>query len=172
MAVRSPKQRARSSAAGPPVGTGPEANEPALAVYVAAALSVTAALVHLWAAPEHFEDWWGYGIFFLSAAAAQGLFAVLLLRRPAQLLCMAGIWGNLAIVVMYVVTRTYGVPLGPHAGKVEGAGLLDMGATAAELGLVVVLVTLLGGAYRRWTINALLLVGGAIWALRLAGVLP
>lgn len=172
MTVRYPKQRARSLAVGSPVRVAEYAGRLGVAVYVAAAFSVAAALIHLWVTPEHLEQWWAYGAFFLFAAAAQGLFAVLLLRWPAQPLCLAVIWGNLTIVVMYVVTRTYGTPFGPHVGKVEAAGLLDMGATAAELGLVIVLVTLLRGTYRRWTINALLLVGGAIWALRLAGVLP
>jgi hypothetical protein len=37
----------------------------------AAALSLIAALTHAWAMPEHFEEWWGYGTFFLIAAAAQ-----------------------------------------------------------------------------------------------------
>ena len=40
------------------------------AVYAAAALSLAAALVHLWVAPGHFELWWGYGAFFLAAASA------------------------------------------------------------------------------------------------------
>ena len=54
------------------------------AVYAAAVLSLVAALVHLWVAPGHFEVWWGSGAFFLAAAAAQGLFAVALLRWPGR----------------------------------------------------------------------------------------
>lgn len=142
-----------------------------LALYAAAALSLGAAMTHLWALPEHLLMWWGYGAFFLAAALAQGLYAVVLLRRPTWLLALAGIWGNLSIVVLYVVTRTSGIPFGPHAGKIEDASLLDMAATAAELGIVLALVTLLGGVSRRRTMNALLLLGAAIWALRLTGVL-
>ena len=144
---------------------------PGITVYAAAALSLVAATIHLWALPEHLLMWWGYGAFFLAAALSQGICAVLLLRWPAAPVLLAGIWGNLSIVVLYVVTRTSGVPLGPHAGKMEEAGLLDMAATASELGIVFALVTLLGGVHRRRTINALLLLGAVIWALRFAGVL-
>lgn len=28
-------------------------------LYLAAVLSVATALAHLWAIPEHFEEWWG-----------------------------------------------------------------------------------------------------------------
>ncbi|QIN79375.1 hypothetical protein GBA65_13595 [Rubrobacter marinus] len=138
-------------------------------VVVAAVLSLVAALVHLWMVPGYAWIWWGYGVFFLSTALAQGLLGVALLRWPAAPVVVAGISGNLAVMLLYVFTRTSGVPFGPHAGKVEDAGLLDMTATLAEMGLVVLLVTLLSGAYRRVVINALLLLGAAVWALRLLG---
>ena len=142
-----------------------------LAVYAAAAFSLVAAMVHLWATPQHAWIWWGYGAFFVAIALSQGLFSVVLLRWPSQLLAVAGILGNLTVILLYVFTRTSGVPLGPHAGKVEDAGLLDMTATVVEMGLVVVLVMLLSGAYRTRMLNALLLVGAAIWTLRLLGFL-
>lgn len=142
------------------------------AVYAAVALSLAAALIHLWVTPEHFAQWWGYGAFFLVAALAQGLLAIFLLRWPAQPLLLLGIWGNLSIVLVYVLTRAYGVPFGPHAGRLEEPGMLDMAATAAELGIVIALVSLLGGGYRKATVNALLILGAAIWASRLFGVFP
>ncbi len=142
------------------------------AVYAAAGLAFAAALIHLWATPEHFEEWWGYGTFFVAAAAGQGIFGVTLLRGPTRPpVLLAGIWANAAIVVLYVVTRTRGIPLGPHDGTVEDAGVLDMLATVAEMALIVALVTVLAGAYRRWTINALLVLGVLLWVLRLTGVL-
>lgn len=143
----------------------------AAAVYAAAVLSLVAAAVHLWVAPGHFEVWWGYGAFFLAAASAQGLFAVALLRWPGRTLSLAGIFGNLAIVSLYVVSRTAGVPFGPHAGRAEEAGVIDMSTTAVELATVVFLLSLLGGRARGVAVNAVLLVGVGIWALRLAGFL-
>ena len=38
----------------------------------AAALSLLAATIHLWVAPDHLEEWWGYGAFFVVLATAQG----------------------------------------------------------------------------------------------------
>ncbi len=117
-----------------------------MALYAVAALSSVAALAHVWAMPEHFEEWWGYGAFFLAVAVAQGLYGVVLLRRgtpPGRSLLLLGIAGNLALVLLYAVTRSVGVPFfGPHAGEVEGVGMLDLSATTAELALVVALAAL------------------------------
>jgi hypothetical protein len=49
-------------------------------ILYAAALSLVAGLVHLGVAPEHFEEWWGYGVFFLVASAAQVFYVPLLVR--------------------------------------------------------------------------------------------
>src|SRR5215210_8735817 len=77
----------------------------------AAGLSLAAALIHLWVAAEHYEEWWGYGAFFLAAALSQGLGGVFILRWPErQAVPLVGIWGNLAIVALYVLTRTRGEP--------------------------------------------------------------
>src|SRR5215203_6437605 len=86
-------------------------------LYMVAALSLLAALIHLWVAPEHFEEWWGYGAFFLVAAAAQVLYVPLVLLWPTRIVLLLGIAGNLAIAVLYLLTRTVGIPLfGPEAG--------------------------------------------------------
>lgn len=139
--------------------------------FYAAALSLVAALAHLWVAPGHFEVWWGYGTFFLAAACAQGLLAVALMRWPGRAIPLAGVLGNLAVVALYVVTRTSGVPFGPHATRAEEAGVLDMATTAVELATVVFLLSLLGGRARGVAVNAVLLAGVGIWALRLIGYL-
>jgi hypothetical protein len=109
-------------------------------LYAAAALSLLAALIHLWVAPEHFEEWWGYGAFFLVAAAAQVLYAPLVLLWPTRIVLLLGIAGNLAIVVLYLLTRTVGIPVfGPGAGEVEGVGFIDLCATTSEVGIAVAL---------------------------------
>ncbi len=113
-------------------------------LYAAAALSLLAALIHLWVTPEHFGEWWGYGAFFLVAALAQVLYAPLVLVWPTRVVLLLGIGGNLAIVVLYLLTRTVGIPLfGPGAGEVEGAGFVDLCATASEAGIAVALVAAL-----------------------------
>ena len=109
-------------------------------LYAAAALSLVAALIHLWVTPEHLEEWWGYGAFFLVSAVAQALYAPLLLRRPDRAILLLGVAGNLAIVSLYLLTRTVGIPFfGPHAGESEGVGFTDLCATTSELGIIVAL---------------------------------
>jgi hypothetical protein len=109
-------------------------------LYAATALSLIAGLVQLWVTPEHFEEWWGYGAFFLVAAAAQYLYIPLLLRWLTRSVLLAGIAGNLAIVALYRLTRTVRIPVfGPEAGEVEGIGFADVCATTSELGIGVAL---------------------------------
>ena len=113
-------------------------------LYATAALSLVAALIHLRVMPEHFEEWWGYGAFFLVSALAQVLYVPLLLRWPNRMVLLIGVGGNLAIVLLYLLTRTAGVPLfGPEAGEVEGVGFIDVCATTSELGIVAALGALL-----------------------------
>jgi hypothetical protein len=135
------------------------------------ALSGVPAAIHLWVAAEHFEEWWGYGMFFVVAAYLELAFAWLLIRRPNDLLILAGIWGSTATVLMYVVSRTGGVPVGPSAGAVEAVELLGVTSTAAEALLVVLLSGMLSGQARRRTLNGLAVVGVSVWAASFGGLL-
>ena len=58
-------------------------------------------------------------------------------------------------------------PVGPHAGIVEKATLVDLGCTAGEIVLVAILLGMVGTTSRRLIINLLLVVGVALWFLRL-----
>jgi hypothetical protein len=139
----------------------------------AAALSLLAAWVHLAYTASHWRDWWAYGAFFLAMGVFQGLCVPAIVRWPRRrALTLAAIGGNLAIVGMYVLSRTAGVPMGPHQGVVEDAGAVDLGVTAAEVAIVVCLVTLLTARPRRLVVNVLLAAGAVLWILRLTDRLP
>ncbi len=138
---------------------------------VAAALSLVAAGMHLWVLQPHFQEWWAYGAFFLAAALGQAAFAVLILRATPPWLLLTGIAGNLAIVAMYVLSRTNGPPLGPHAGRPEAAGSLDIACAVAELGVIVALLGLLPPRLTRRTGTLLALIGIGLWAARFWGML-
>ncbi len=119
--------------------------------------SILAGAVHGVVAPAHLEEWWGYGLFFLAAAAFQVLFGVALLtrainpkdfgagfERARNVLLIAGVVANVAILAMWVITRTTGIPwFGSQAGEVEAVGVLDTIAAVAEVGTVVVVAMLL-----------------------------
>lgn len=110
-------------------------------LHVAAALSVGAASVHLGVCPEHFREGLLYGAFFAGASTAQFAWSALALtRRRLPWLAAAGLCGNASLVMLWAVTRTLGIPLGPGAGEVERVGLLDILATACELGVMAMCV--------------------------------
>jgi hypothetical protein len=132
-------------------------------LYAAATLSLLAALVHLGVTPEHFEEWWGYGAFFVVASAAQIFYVPIVVLLPTRIILLGGIAGNLAIVVLYLLTRTVGIPLfGPEAREVEGFGFVDVCATVSELGIALALgAALLRNATpeRRRTIVLIVAIG-------------
>ena len=164
---------AGATAPEPVRAVAPRRTAPRIAAPVAAAaLSLAVAWVHLAYVASHMRQWWAYGAFFLAAGVGQALFAPLVLRRPAPWVPAVGIAGSLAIVAMYVLSRTTGPPLGPHANVPEPAGPIDLATTGAEIALVGVLLTLLGARSRRWTVNLLVAGGALLWALRLSGRLP
>jgi hypothetical protein len=109
---------------------------PTLPISLAAAFSVGAAAVHAVVCPEHFHEGLVYGEFFAVSAGAQLAWAGLVIFRPRRWLLVAGLAGNLAIVALWAVTRTVGIPLGPEAGEIEAVGVLDAVAGILEVAIV------------------------------------
>jgi hypothetical protein len=140
-------------------------------LYAVAALSAVSALIHLWVMPEHFGEWWGYGAFFLIAAAAQLAYVALLLLRPSRSVLLVGIIGNSAIVLLWLLTRVVGIPLfGPEAWEVEKVGVIDVCASASEATIVVALGGLLLWRLARQRTALFVLISSGI--LLLAAHLP
>lgn len=136
-------------------------------LYTVASLSLIAGLIHLWVMPEHFQEWWGYGTFFLVAALAQVAYVPLLLRWPNRTVLVLGIVGNSAIVLLYLLTRGVGIPLfGPEAGEIEEVGIIDVCATSSEAAIVVAL-----GALLLWRLarERTALIGVVLSAILLVG---
>ena len=142
------------------------------AAALAALLSLAAAWVHLAYWESHWAEWWGYGVFFIATGVGQALFAPAVVRWPRPWLLYVGIFGNLAIVLTYVISRTEGLPIGTHEGAAERAGAADLLTTADEIVLVAVLLAMVGLPARRVVINTMLLAGALLWVLRLTGYLP
>jgi hypothetical protein len=135
----------------------------------AAVLCIAAGLVHLWIAPEHFRHWTGYGVFFGASAAVQIALAVALLAWSRRAVVLAGLGATAALIAVYTVSRTTGVRVGPHGGP-EQVGDLDFLTVVVEMFTVVLLLSLLNGAHRRWVGNALLALGVGLVVLRVAAV--
>lgn len=119
---------------------------------LAAALSFAAGGLHLMAGPQHVEEWWVYGLFFFGAAALQAAYGLVLFTRGIEgwggwvavrgRVYLAGIVGTTAIIALWVVSRTVGVPVGPEAFEPEGVGVLDAASKVVEVALVAALARL------------------------------
>jgi len=127
-----------------PLGLRPSAVVGARSTLVAL-LSIEAAVIHFAVVAQHFDEWWLTGTFFVLVALFQLAWALLVLRAPSRPFYLAGAVTNALVVVLWIVSRTNGVPVGPGAGEAEPVALPDTLATAFEVVLVVVLVALLSG---------------------------
>jgi hypothetical protein len=129
------RRQPEATSAAPPEPPGERSVEPVLRPALAL-LSMGAAVIHFVVIPGHWDEYWGQGLFFIVAAVAQLLWAVWVVVAPSRLLYLAGVAGNAAIVALWVVTRTYGVPAGPGAGEREAVEFADTLATVFEVLLV------------------------------------
>jgi hypothetical protein len=124
--------RARSAAGQPQRTSRPRPTGPIVALAVG---SAGCSIIHAAVCRQHFREWVFYGLFFLAASAAQAGWAVLLLLRPSRRLLTIGAVGNAAIVVLWGVTRTIGLPVGPQVWRPEAVGTADALAAQLEIGV-------------------------------------
>jgi hypothetical protein len=158
---------------GPPAVTRPLASVMAVDL---ALLSGAAAIIHGAVIGQHLREFWLFGAFFAVAALAQLAWALLAIARPARRLWLAGAVGNAAVIVVWIVSRTVGLPLGEEAGRAEPVGFADALSTAYEVVLVVGSAALARSAITRelqsnWARAATWAVGVVVVPLTLLAVL-
>ena len=85
-----------------------------------------AAAIHFAVVFEHFAEYTLYGVFFLVLSWAQLIWPVVLVWRPSRLWLWLGIAGNAIVLVVYVASRTAGLPFGPDLHNAESVGALDV----------------------------------------------
>jgi hypothetical protein len=112
----------------------------------ATVLAASLGVIHMVATPLYFDQWLGYGVFFFTVAVLQVIHSMVLAASPpSRLWFWVGIVGNTAIVALWIVTRTVGIPFfGPMAGEVLPIGTLDGLAQVLEFTQIVHLSVLLG----------------------------
>ena len=156
------------------------------AVDVAIVCAAAAALAHLVAAPAHYTWWPAAGVFFVALGIAQLACALLLFRGVRhQWFVLAGLWGTVGVVLLYVASRTVGVPMAPpvsaHGGRwVAGrsivpngakyVGPLDIFTLVAEILFVVTLLSMLPAKVKAHSVNRLMWVGVALWGAGVIGL--
>jgi hypothetical protein len=158
-----------------------------LTIDVAIVCSAFAALAHFVATPSHYTWWPAAGVFFAALGIAQTAFAVGLLRGVrAPWFVLAGIWGTTGVILIYVASRTVGLPMSPpvpfHGGRwVPGrsivpngakyVGPLDVFTLVAELVFVVALISTLSTRPKIRAVNQLMWIGLVLWGAAIVGVL-
>ena len=118
-----------------------------LVTYSVASAATGAAAIHYAVVAEHFDEWWGFGLFFVASAVAQLVWAVVVVASRSRLLIWFGVIGNAAIVVLWIVTRAFGTLVGPEPATPEPIGLADSLATAFEMTIVV------AGTWLAWSVG-------------------
>lgn len=74
--------------------------------------SAAAAGVHAAMAPVHTRELALFGLFFALSALGQMAWSIAVVLRPSRRLLVIGIVGNAAILSLWLVTRTVGLPFG------------------------------------------------------------
>ena len=149
----------------------------AVVVTACALLSIGAAVIHFAVLGEHWQEWWGYGLFFAVAAWLQLAWAAVVVARPSPTLLVVGAVGSFAIAVLWLVTRTGGVPAGPAFGETESAAFADVLASVFEVLLGLGAFAMVAARATRLTLGrgvgavAIAAVGVAVMTLTTAGLI-
>ena len=116
-----------------------------LLLVVALAASAT---IHAVVVPEHLNEWTAAGIFFILLTAGELAVASLVLTRLRQRAALlAAIAISIGPLLLWLYSRTVGMPFGPEPGIPESVGVPDCLACALEVGSLLAAVALLRG---RW----------------------
>jgi hypothetical protein len=115
-----------------------------------AAVAVTGGLIHIGAAVDHFSEFPLYTLVFLLLASAQIGWAAMLVGHPSERVLPFGCAFNLAVIALWIASRTIGVPIAPRAWVPETVGVADLVETVGESVIVVALLSLMLSARHRW----------------------
>lgn len=148
--------------------------------YYAALLTLGAAAIHLAVAPDHLVEYVPFGLFFISLALAQVALVVMTVLRPSQRLFIVAALGTLAVMLIWLISHTTGLPFGPNPGQPEEMAVADVLCTVLG-GVAVLLFAWLAldprpqrrSSHRWWritrtTLNAITLLAGTVLIVALS----
>lgn len=116
-----------------------------------AVMSVGAAAIHFAVVGDHFDEAVIFGLFFAVVGWLQAGWAIAMVAIPTYALTAAGLLANAAVVAVWAVSRTAGLPIGPEAGEPEAAAFIDVLATVLEVLIAAIaLVALVRPGTERW----------------------
>ena len=156
-----------------------------IAVDIAIVASSAAGVAHLVAVPSHYTWWPASGAFFAILGVVQLVVAAALLRGwRSHRLVLVALWGTVGVVLLYVASRTVGLPMEPgvpfHGGRwapgrsivpdgEKYVGPLDLFTLVAELIFVVSVLSTLPHRMKKRTANRLMWIGLALWSVAIIG---
>lgn len=109
-----------------------------LAATLVSSLLAAVGVIHLVMVPSHMGEWVVEGIAFILAGWAQAAFAVAIANQPRRLTLLLAAEVNIALIVLWIISRTSGFPLGPHSGHPETVSFIDAATVGMELVATVV----------------------------------
>ena len=106
--------------------------------------SLAAGAIHAVVVPEHLRESLLFGVFFALIAAFQIGWAGMTQESvdPGRRFLAIGVVVNAGLIVLWIASRTVGVPVGPEPWMPEPKGVLDVTATILELVFVSVALLL------------------------------
>jgi len=107
--------------------------------WLVGALSAGAGVIHLAVIEEHMRQYVPFGLLFAGVAVLQIGWAIAYLVRPGRGLATLGLVVNAGIILVWIWSRSVGLPVGPNAGRPDAVGFVDAVATGFELALVLLL---------------------------------
>jgi len=107
-----------------------------LALKLASLASFGAAIIHFAVVPTHWQEWLPSGLFFVSIALFQLIWARLVVARVTTSVLAAGIMLNVGAIALWALSRTSGAPFGPHAGEPELVRAADLCALLLQIYVV------------------------------------
>jgi hypothetical protein len=102
------------------------------------------AAIHLSVVAPHLDDSRLAAAFFVAIGLWQAAWAVRLVRDPSRTVLVTGIAGSSLILVVWALSRTTGLPVGPDPWTREAVGAADLVASGCEVSAILGSVLLLG----------------------------
>src|SRR5262249_1560603 len=109
----------------------------------AARLTPGAAAIHLSAAPGPLKEYVPFGVLFVAVGLAQAVLGPAAWLRPSRRIFVAAVLIALGCLVVWTISRTAGLPIGPTPGKPEPAAFPDLVTSLFEVTSVPLLLVLI-----------------------------
>jgi hypothetical protein len=138
--------------------------------YGAAAMSLGAAGIHFSIIGAHFDEYWVFGVFFVILTWFQVAWSLgILVKRDVRWMWVLGGAVNLAVVGLYLLTRTKGLPIGPEHWSPEAAQFSGVLCTCLEAGIALLALVALRPSWSQHRLGRpATLAAGGVAALAVA----